>query len=162
MITYQFGQQDFRPVRTLSATVIAKGDLLYLDTGTGTAKPANSFTWTTDLATTRANFAAVFLGIAASGKAAGSTDDVTVDLSPLSVFAANCILHTFEIGDMVTPAQDGSNNLLSSNAVERTTTAAQAIGRVHRYVAHADALVKVHFGSAYAAGSSNKNSFFGL
>lgn len=153
------GERELRFVRVLSATVIRVGDMLFLDSGT--AKPANSFTWTTNLATTRANFAAVFLGIAVQASANGETDDIQVDVGPQGSYICGCSLAVFEIGDMITPAQDGSNSLLSSNVIEKTATKAAAIGRVQRYVNPADVRVTVHFASAYNVSSGNSNALVG-
>ena len=155
------GAQDIRHVRVLSATVIAIGDLCWLDTATGTVKPANSFTWTTNLATTQANFAAVFLGIATSASANGETSDVSVDVSGYSTYQIGCVLNLFETGDMLAPAQDGSNSLLSSSVVQKTATVAAAIGRAYHYVSPAGVSVTAQFASAYTVHSTNKNSLIG-
>src|SRR5687768_15859861 len=85
----------------LAATVIEPGDLLFLDADT--VKPAADFTWTTDLATTRGNFAAKFLGIAHTGSADGETDDVSVDVSPLAVYEATGSEQSYKVGDLLAP-----------------------------------------------------------
>ena len=157
----QFGDRDIRPVRVASATVIRIGDLLYLDTSAGQCKPASAFPWTTDLATTRANFAAKFLGVAASASASGDVTDVQVDVSPEALFVIGCIPVLFELGDMLTPAQDGANNALSSIVVEKTATVAAAIARVHVYFQVADSHVSCHFASAFVLHSGNKNALVG-
>lgn len=158
---YRAGAQSIQPVPRASTMVINAGDMLFLDTSSGQCKPAAQFTWTTDLATTQAAFAAVFLGIARSSHISGDTSDCQVDMSAQAIYACACVLATFHVGDLVTPAQDGSNNNLSSNVVQKTATAAAGIGRVHHYVTPADTTVSVKFGSAFNTGSGHKNAGFG-
>src|SRR5438128_14642 len=88
------GQVEPHKIRVDSGTVIEAGDLVWLDTND--AKPAKDFTWTTDLATTQGNFAAVFLGVAHQSSAAGETADISVDLSPFSVYEFDVDSATYE------------------------------------------------------------------
>ena len=83
-LRFRSGQVELRRVRVDSGTVIEAGDLVYLDTDD--VKPASDFPWDTNLATTQAAFAAVFLGVAHTASADGETDDVSVDVSPHSVY----------------------------------------------------------------------------
>ena len=99
-LRFRSGQVELHRLRVDSGTVLNPGDLVYLDTDD--VKPAADLPFDTDLATTRGNFAAVFLGVCQQGSADGETADVSVDLSPLSVYEYDCDSATFEVGNLVT------------------------------------------------------------
>ena len=157
------GGKNTHNVPVGSTTQINVGDLVWLDTATGLVKPANAFTWTTNLATTQANFAAKFLGVAVTGHTAGdaTTTEIQVETSPMALWQVGCVANTFYNGDMIAPAQDGSNNNLSNTVVAKTATVACAIGRVHNYLLAIDVQIKVHYASAFDTMSSNKNAAIG-
>ncbi len=130
-----------------SGTVIAVGDLVYLDTDD--VKPAGSFTWTSDLTTTRQNFANVFLGVALDAHAAGvAVTNFRVDVSPLSLYTFTADSDAHEIGSLVAPKKQ-SGNALESAILDATSTAAEAIGRVRRRDSSAATTVVASFQSAY-------------
>lgn len=153
---HRYGQQFTLRVAVDSASEIAMGDLVYLDTDD--AKPAGSETWSTDLVTTQSNFNNHFLGIALADHAAGSGAvlDFPVDISPLSVYEMDCDSEAHEVGDMITPVKATGNALLPDK-VKKTTTAAAGCGRCVRRDPTAQTRVMVRFQSAYwginAAGS---------
>lgn len=160
--TYKlFGDRDIRLVSVLSATVIRIGDLCYLDASDKTVKPADLFPWDTDLATTRAAFSLRFLGAATSASANGETSPVSVDMGPEGVYEIGCELARFAIGDMLTPAQDGEDENLSRVAVQKTTTSAAAIARVHAAATINTPVITCHFASAFVLGSGNRASEVG-
>lgn len=140
-----------------SATVIESGDLVYLDSGK--VKPAASFPWTTDAATTRANFAAQFLGIAYTGSADGETDDVSIDISPLSVYESASTAGSYEVGDQLGPTE--TLNALSSRSLDAVATAGEAIARAVETTPSSSPTVRCCFASAYNAGSANVNAAVG-
>ena len=140
-----------------SATVITPGDLVFLDGGF--VKPAESFPWTTDAATTRSNFAAQFLGIAYSESADGETDDVSVDISPQSVYELDTFPATFQLGDLLAPAE--ALNALSSRSMELVATAAEAVARAVATTPSNSSRVRCCIASAYNAGSANVNAAVG-
>jgi len=160
---YKGGEQSIHTVPVASSTAIKVGDLVWLDTATGQCKPANAFTWTTDLATTQAAFAAKFLGVAVSQHFAGDSADtaIEVDTSPMSLWQTGCVASAFQVGDMLAPAQDGGNSLLSNTVLAKTATVACAIARSHNYLPNADVQIKVHYASAFDAASANKNAQIG-
>lgn len=108
---------------------INPGDLLALAAGFVVSAP--NFTWTTDVATTRLNFAAAFVGIASGA----SDKDKPTDLRDLTVLATqdgevefDCAAATYLADSLLTPRKDVGNNLL--NTVEATVIPAAAIARV--------------------------------
>jgi len=107
-----------------AATVIEVGDMLFLDTDD--VKPAGSFTWNTDLATTQAGFKDLFVGIALTAHPAGVAGKVTV--MTLGVFEMESPSTAWHPGALV-GADKASGNALLPQTVE-TAAAASAVGIV--------------------------------
>jgi hypothetical protein len=128
---HRFGNQFIVRVAVDSATAINAGDPVYLDTDD--AKPASSETWTTDLATTQANFVNHFLGIAQADHAAnsGAVTDFPVDVSPFSVYEMDCASEAHEIGDTLGIDKAAGNALLPST-LEKAVAASSAFRAVKR------------------------------
>lgn len=145
---HRYGQQAIIRGAVDSATEIAMGDLVYLDTDD--IKPAGSETWSSDLAGTQGNFVNHFLGIALADHTAGSGIqlDFPVDISPFSVYEMDCNEETHELGDMLTPIKAGGNALVA-NKLKKTTSASAACARCMRRDATALGQVLVRFQSAY-------------
>lgn len=145
---HRYGQQVIMRGAVDSATEIAMGDLVYLDTDD--IKPAGSETWSTDLATTQSNFLNHFLGIALNDHPAGSgiVLDFPVDISPMSVYEMDCNEETHELGDMLTPIK-ATGNALVADTLKKTTTASVGCARCMRRDPTALTRVMVRFQSAY-------------
>jgi hypothetical protein len=156
-LRYRYGNVHLRKVRVDAATVIAAGDLVWLDGDD--VKPASDFAWDTNLATTQAAFAAAFLGVAHTPSAAGETDDVSVDVGPHSVYQFAVPSGTYEVGDDLGPDEGSSS--LQSQQLEAVASAANAIARAAEYKSAASTLLKVTFASAFHTGSSNVNAAIG-
>lgn len=144
---HRYGPQFLVHVAVDSATAIEAGDALYLDTDD--AKPAGSFTWTTDLATTQAGFVNQFLGIAMADHPAnsGAVTNFPVDISPLSVYEMTCASETHEIGDTLGMDKAAGNALLPST-LEKAVAASASFRAVRRNAAASDK-VYVRLQSAY-------------
>lgn len=155
-LRFRRGQVELHKFRVDSATVIEAGDLLFLDSDD--VKPASDFTWDTDLATTQAAFAAAFVGVAHQQSAAGDTDDVSVDTSPLSVYEFDVNSATYEVGDTLGP--DENSSALMNQQLE-AASAANAIARAAEYKAASSSLLRVQFASAYHPASANANAAIG-
>jgi hypothetical protein len=156
-LRFRSGQVELHKVRVDSATVIEAGDLVWLDADD--AKPAAAFTWTTNLATTQGNFAAVFLGVAHQSSAAGETADISVDLSPLSVYEFDVESGTFEVGGLIGPSH--GTNVLTNQKLATVGSGALAIARAAEYKAAASTLLRVQFASAFHPASANVNANIG-
>lgn len=120
------GQRDLRKVAVDSATVIAKGDMVWYDGSNDEVVPASDFLWTSNIATTQGNFAAAFMGIAAEASAAGETDPISIDMSPDSVYEIDVPSATYHHDTPLGP-DEGSSSLLSQKL--ETAAAAAAIAR---------------------------------
>ncbi|QDT67061.1 hypothetical protein [Calycomorphotria hydatis] len=156
-LRFRSGQIQLRKVRVDSATVIEPGDLLFLDTDD--AKPAADFTWNTDLATTQGNFAENFLGVSHSRSLDGETDDISVDVSPLSVYEYDAASAAYELGDPI--ACDEGSSTLQSTQLEKVADAVSAIARAAEYTSSGSTKVRVQFASAYHTASANVNAAVG-
>lgn len=123
-----------RPVRAsvATATVIAKGSLVWLDSGTNKVKP---FSDLPDVGTKVQNQAAardLFMGVAGDASADGQTADITVYTA--GVFRFDCASATFTLGQLVAPIGTGSAGAVgvSNSSVEGVTNASLAIGKVYK------------------------------
>jgi hypothetical protein len=112
---------------------INPGDLVALVAGFLVSAP--NFTWNTDIATTRADFAAAFAGIASSA----SDKDQPLDLRDLTVAVCqdgevefDATSATYLAGSLLTVKKDTGNALL--NVMEATVVTAHALARVSQTV----------------------------
>lgn len=155
--SYRFGQTALVKYAVDSSTVISIGDMLYLDTDD--VKPASSTTWNTNLATTQADFADVFIGIAREQSASGDTDDIDVDISPDSVYEFAVASATYELSDVMGPDK-ASGNAIVSQTLEKAVAASSVAFPFERASASVT-LLKVKFASAFNPASSNANASIG-
>jgi hypothetical protein len=120
------------PVASASAVEVA--DLVALVSGNVVA--AASFTWNTSLSQTQTDFAAAFLGASAQKKianvaqVAGNSAANLMRIDTAGVFEFDCTSATYAVGDLVGPAKDTGNNLLSQKVEAVSASEARAIGRV--------------------------------
>jgi hypothetical protein len=143
----------------VDATVaIEAGDMVWQDGDD--AKPVSSTAlWTGSLAGTRGKGAEKFVGIAMSAK-----QDVTkagkVRVGGRGVYSMPCDSATFEVGDLVTFAQDGANNYLKAQHVVKLADSPAnqglAIGRVVKRYANATTLVEFEILGAAEPGGGRK------
>lgn len=154
---YRFGQTEMVKFAVDSATVIEIGDLLFLDTDD--VKPAADLTWNTNLATTQADFADAFAGVAVEQSASGDTALIDVDISPMSVYEFAVASTTYEVGNILGPDQSGGNALLSQQ-LEKAVAASSCAVASERKTANSTRL-KVKFASALNPASSNANISLG-
>lgn len=151
------GEVELVKVRVDAATVIEAGDLVYLDTDD--AKPASVFPWTTDLATTQAGFADVFLGVAHQQSAEGDTEDISVDISPHAVYEMDVNSAAYEVGAKLGPDENSSH--LMSQQLEAVASDTRAIARAAEHKPSGSTTLRVRLASAFAAGSANRNAAVG-
>jgi hypothetical protein len=132
--TYQRGEpeQVMQPVAL--ATAVDEGDLCAVVADL--LVPAASFTWDTDLATTRKAFAAAFLGRAAQEKDAaenvfgnGGDFKLKVRTDTAGVYRYQVADATYKLYDYLAPKKQ-SGNALESQILELVTDPAQAIAQV--------------------------------
>ena len=153
-LRHRHGEQLLCRYAVDSAQVIEVGDLVWLNTDD--VRPATAYTWDTDLATTQASFAAVFVGVAQEASADTETAEISVDISPMSVYEMACASATFECGDNVGPDQTGTGS--SATMMDQTVEAAtgtSAIGHVVKRVTSAATVVEVQFSSSVFGNNVN-------
>ena len=156
-LRFRSGQVELHKVRVDSGTLLEAGDAVWLDTDD--VKPASAFTWTTDLATTQANFANLFAGIVHQPSAVGETDPVSIDLSPQAVYEFDVVSDTYELGGLL--GVDGAPSLLVDQRLAKVANSTRAIARAAEYKSAAATLLRVQFASALHPGSSNINAAVG-
>lgn len=115
-----------------AAIAVAPGDLVYRDVADGYDKPAGSFTWDTNLATTQPEFKAVFRGVSMARRFASQTTDggrTDGNILTTGEFRYPCAAlgGAQVVGALVGPAKQ-SGNLLEPQKVAIVATAALAIG----------------------------------
>ena len=143
--TFRRGQRRIASVAVDSGTVIAIGDMLYL--ATDDVRPASDFTWDTNLATTQAGFADVFVGIAMHKSASGDVLPVDIDISADSEYQFGCASATYAYGATVGPDKASGNALLAQTL--EAAVAASSVARVLKAEASATTAVWVSFASVY-------------
>ena len=135
--TYRYRYGETQPVECTVATnqQVNIGDLVAQESNT--LVRAEDQTWNTSLLQTQTDFVASFVGVCAQRKNTGSTQPGTgggragtVRVDTQGVFEFDCASATFQIGDLVGPAKDTGNALLSQTVVAVASKAA-AIGRVN-------------------------------
>ncbi|VAX40682.1 hypothetical protein MNBD_PLANCTO02-2920 [hydrothermal vent metagenome] len=156
-LRFRSGQVQLQKVRVDSNTIIEAGDLVFLDADD--VKPASGFTWDTDLATTQSSFAALFLGVAHQASASGETDDISVDVSPHSVYEFNVNSAVYELGDIL--ACDELSSALMPQQLEAVGSTTLGIARATEYKSSGSSKLRVSFASAYHTGSANANATIG-
>jgi len=153
---HRFGPVKLQEWNVGSATVIAKGDAVYNDSGS--IKPASDLTWDTNLATTQATFVNSFVGIAVEPSAAGSTKPVSVDVGSVSVWEFDQASATVTTGASVGPAKASGNALENQKWVVSTGTS--SCGRIFQ---GGTSLTRIQctLASAYSTAANNVNSVVG-
>lgn len=120
-------------VNVLTAQAVSIGDLIGMSSGN--AIRASDQAWTTDEATTRAAFVALFVGISGQDKAAGTarpygnSNDNTLRVDTEGIYEFDCVSGTYAVGDKVGPAKDTGNALLPST-LKAVSTEGESVGRV--------------------------------
>lgn len=156
-LRFRSGQVELHKLRVDDGTELFAGDLVYLDGDD--VKPASEFPFTTNLATTRGNFAAVFLGVCHQVSRPGDTIPVSIDLSPLSVYEFDVDPSTFEVGSLL--ACDGDSDGLARQQLAKVGSAAAAIARAAEFKATTSSLLRAQFASAFHTASANVNAALG-
>jgi hypothetical protein len=158
-VNYRYGQTKIVQPAVDSGTVIYVSDLCYFDTDD--VKPAASYTWSSDLATTRAGFANVFMGIARQSSASGDTDPIDVDISADSVYEFTISSATVELFDEFAPAKDSGNALLSQTLATTTNSEVVSIARAMERLTSASTRCRMSFASAWNPSTNQANNILG-
>lgn len=131
-----------------SATVIAVGDLVYLDTDD--AKPASSLADTGTEAGNQEGFHDLFLGRALQASANGETTPILV--ATKGRFTYTCPSATFEVGSLIGMSENAGGTALLPQQVEGVATANLAIGRCAKRVNPAGTSVEIEIVSTIMHG----------
>lgn len=153
---WRHGEQELRKYPVASGTVINRGSMCAVVGGL--LVPASAFTWTTDLATTRANFVAAYVGQAAGSSADGEDADVDVDIGSNSVYMMDIDSASLAVGATLAPAKASGDNL-EDQKVE-AAAAAVSIARCHTAIS-SGTRVKCTFASTHNLAANNVNGVVG-
>lgn len=133
-----------------ASVAISVGSFGFKSRTDGKFYPMSSFTWTTDLATTRLNAARYFAGVSNTRRLSTETDTTTTGeiVSQAEVFATCSALGAaYDAGTLVTFGDNGDSTL-SNTTVAITTDPALAIGRLSRPAASGATVVHIVFDAA--------------
>jgi hypothetical protein len=121
----KFPDLDHVPYPYAGATAIDIGDLVFVSDGN--LVPATSLTGTGSQAGDATAFVPSFAGVARERK---SATDIAghIDVTPFWLGDVPCVATTWNVGDLVTVVENGSNNGLLSQQVQQTADTAVAIG----------------------------------
>lgn len=156
-LRFRSGQVQLQKFKVEADTVLEAGDLVWLDDDV--VKPASDFTWDTNLATTQAAFADLFVGVVHEQSAVGETDPVSVDLSPHAVYEFDAASAAYEVGDELGPDELSSH--LMDQQLEAVATGTRAIARAAEYKPAGSTSLRVTFASAFSTGSANSAAAIG-
>lgn len=157
---FRSGQMQLVSHPVDSATVIDKCDMVYISSSAGEILPASSHNFLGSLAAAQAAFADIFLGIAYGNSAAGETDDVSVDISPDSVYEFDVVSDTYTLGAPLGPANVDSAILLDDQRLV-DATGTSSVARSFTFEAAAVTKLRVKFGTAYNVAANTPNSIVG-
>lgn len=134
--TGQHGNYDQTQAVWKAAIAVNPGDLIFRDVADGYDKPAGSFTWNTDLATTQGLFKDVFRGVSMARRLTtqladgGITDGGILETGEF-VFPCAALGSAAVVGAFIGPAKQ-SGNLLEPAKVAIASALAGAIGVLSR------------------------------
>jgi hypothetical protein len=129
-----------------------------MDISTNEVLPVSGYTWTTNLATTQAAAANVFVGVCRTKKAAGVAGPISVDVSSDSIYECSCASADFLHGATLGPAKQSGNALENQKVVG--AVAASSIAKAAEARA-GTTKIRCNFMSAYKSGSGNLNAEVG-
>ena len=134
--TGQHGNYDQSQANWKGSIAVSPADLIFRDAADGYDKPASSFTWDTDIATTQAGFHDSFRGVSmarrlASQTADGGIGDGNILESGEFCFPCAALGVAAAIGEYVAPAK-ASGNALENQKVAITASLSNAIGVLSR------------------------------
>jgi len=158
---FRKGQMELVKLAVESATVIEIGDMLYMESTGGEVKPASSYGAGGTFSALQQGFANVFCGIAYESSASGETDDISVDVSPDSVYEFDVASATYAYGDDLGPDESSTPGVLMDQQLEATSNTANAVARAAEYASAATTLLHVKFASAFNPSANNTNAVVG-
>ncbi len=148
--TMRWRYGDTNPVQlpVLQGYIIDIGDLVYMDADS--AKSASSMLDQGTLSANQEMFHDSFVGIAMQASPADSTQAIRVATS--GVFDFDCTSTTFELGDLVGPAEEGTGTELEDGFMIAVATPNLAVGRCAKRVTPAGTRVLVDIASTVMTG----------
>lgn len=133
LCNWRYGGRNYIMARIATAKAVA--DCYPVGMASDVVVLPSDEAWDTDLATTRTNFKAKFLGVADQVKAAnvarvpGNSEDnkIRVVAGPFEVYDIPIVSSAVAIGDWFAPTKDTGNALINTTFTNVTTVAATGI-----------------------------------
>jgi len=149
---WQYGDTNIVVAAVDAETVIEIGDLVWQDGDD--AKPAAALECTGRIIYGHAEFANNFLGVAMqrSCGVAGPKPKRWIDVATTGVFEFDCMLDTFELGQLIGADENAAGNALLNQQVGKVLKSRCAIGRVAKRQERAVASVLVDIRSTVMTG----------
>jgi hypothetical protein len=144
-LRYRRGETNPVFVAPASATVIAIGDLLFLDPTTSLPEPASAFGWQFSLGVTQDLFQDYFLGVAEQESGTGDTDPIRIATE--AIFEMDCASATWVLGQLVGPDDNAGGTALVNKQVIAVATRALAIAVCNKPVPAARTKVEIRIRS---------------
>ncbi len=141
-----------------TASEIAIGDLLYLDTSA--AKPASSQADQGGKTANQQIFADKFLGVAMQRSPAGDSSPIRV--ATTGVFEYDCAAGTFELGDLVGADANTAGTALLPQQIAKVAASKYAVARVAKRVPTAATSVLIDVRSTIMTGGVEGSSRSGV
>ncbi len=130
VMRWRYGDTNPVMLEVDSATTIEIGDLVYLDTDD--AKPATALADQGTEALNRGAFQDTFAGVAMQCSAAGETSPLRI--ATTGVFEFECTTGTYEVGDLLAPAENSTASGLENQKVGSDASESSSIGRCAKRV----------------------------
>jgi len=124
---WRYGDTNPVVLPVASAVEVEIGDLVYLESSTGAARPASDVTDQGSALLTQLAFQDGFVGVAMQASPSGEAGSIRVATS--GVFELDCDAATWSLGEAVTPATNGAGDQLLDQKVEAASSLTAAIGR---------------------------------
>ena len=145
MASARIVREDPNPVQVYAkaSTAIEPGDMLWLNND-GHAEPARTFPWTTNLATTQANFHQRFLGISMDKRLASQTTPGLINVATRGRYRvlSSTDANARNVGTLYGPGKAAGNNL-ESQVCAVVGTANLAVGVLAKPKDANDAVVEI-------------------
>jgi hypothetical protein len=126
-----FQDADSLPLPYPASLAISIGDLLYWDTSALCVRPMNYYTTSGTEATDQAAIAPLFIGASQDARLVTETTAGIRVVRTKGIFDASVVnSYTPALGDLVAVTYGNSGTTLQNQMVKKTSTAADAIGRV--------------------------------
>ena len=131
------------------ATVIERGDMVFIDTTNNEVRPAEDVGFQSTLAATQAVFADLFVGVATEASTSADSADIGVDISAEVVYEFDATSAVYLAGASCGPSDNGNAGNAIDNQSLEAAIASSSMARVFDKEESAVTSIKVKFASIH-------------